>query len=320
MKKKFVAFMGAVVLAMPLSGCAGGTGTGTAESSAQAAQDSASDGSETVISQSSEQGVQGGEAGERVTISEVELEIEIKPQDTQGMVDKLKNITEDHGGRISSLATYMYEMEEEETQEETEGTEENRDTKGAGETEEAEETAGDAGSDSYYDDDYYYDDYYDDSYYDYYDRNSGTLWTRANIIVPEEQADEIIQQLTEGLKVTDRSDSIEDYTVQYQNLTGRIASLEEEKQRLTAMLEDARSSGKARTSEEGSDFLEQMIALENNLWSVTKELNTYRYGDDDNYNSSSYYHFHGSSLAEFESRKGKTLIAIYIYVNEEDES
>ncbi len=306
MKKLFLSSVAAVVLTISVSGCAGGTNDVVVEEESSPAGNG-----ETPISTSPAEASQDGKNGERVLISEVELELEIKPQDTQGMVEQLKTVTAEHGGYITGLITSMYEIEEEETKEEAE--EETED----GETKETEGMTEVEEEDSYYG----YDDYND--YYDYYDDyygKSSTLWTKVDIIVPEDQADEVIQQVTERYKVTNRSDSIEDYTIQYQNLTKRVADLEEEKQRLTAILEDIRSSGKVRTSEGGSEFLEKMINLENNLWSVTNELNTYRYGDGDYYSYRSYYYFSGSSLAAFEDRKGKTLIEISVYVNDEEES
>lgn len=253
--------------------------------------------------------------GERVIISEVDLDLEITPEDTVGMVEKLKALAAEHGGYISALSASQYDLleEEEEAGDPADQAEEEEDSLAALDAD-AEEEAEDSEYDRY--DDYY--DYYDYDYYDYY-YGGASRWAEASFVIPEEQADAFIKKLTQDCKVTDRIDEMEDYTTVYQNLVGRIRALEEEEQRLVAMLEEARLSGKGRLADEESGFLEKMMRLENNLWSTRSELDHYRYGSSEDDYYSSYYsnYFQGVSLSEFDARKGKTWIEVDIYVEEE---
>ncbi len=256
------------------------------------------------------------EEGERMIISEVDLDLEISPQDTVDMVEKLKTLVAEHGGYLSALSSSQYDFQEEEEESDDSTGEKDEDGLPADRNatlgeEEAE------GSEYDLNDDYGYDDY-DYDYWDYY-YGSASHWTEASILIPENQADEFIKKLTQDYEVIDRLDEMEDYTTVYQNLVGRIKALEEEEQRLILMLEEARLSGKGRLADEESGFLEKMMRLENNLWMTRDELDHYRYGSVEDSYYSSYYsnYFEGASLWEFDERRGKTLIEVDIYVAEE---
>lgn len=313
------------VLALQLAGCAGGESSSDSLPSAEA-----------VSGQNQEPGTEASGEGEQVVLSEIEFDLEVKPEDTPGLVNQVKEMVASHNGSVMSLITGMYETEGAPEEDGGEGVSAEsgerapENEKGNGEKESEETDPGFEselnGYDGYGEEDYkdydgYYEDYdgyYDDYYYGKYGKNC-QHWTSVKIMVPDSQVDEVLRQLSENGRVLDRQDYMEDYTVWYQGLAGRIAYLEDEEQRLISLLEDARSSGKARTADEDSDFLEKVMNLENHLWSVREELNVCRYGDMDDYRYGNYYDYDtysGKNLAEFEHRKGKTIIKIEIYVRE----
>lgn len=239
-----------------------------------------------------------GSANERIQVSEVTMELNIKPADTKDIVEKLKQYANEHGGYVSALETSLYDLDDEE--EMTSETESDSSSKKV--TMETESTSEDDTYDSYYSS--YYDDYY--SYYNY-------QWTTMSIVIPIEKSDALVKQLSSDYEVADQSESMTDYTSEYRSLLDKVAMLEDEEQRLISMLGDARSSGKARSSDSDSDYLEKVIQLENNLWETRNELNKCRFGDNSSY---SYYYSQGiDGLNDYEDMKGMSIISLNIYVD-----
>lgn len=141
--------------------------------------------------------------------------------------------------------------------------------------------------------------------------NHYDTWTTMTIALPPAGADALIKQLSSDYTVITQSETLEDHTDEYKSLLNRQSSLEDEEQQLLSLIKDARDSEKMRSSAADSDFINNIIQLENNLWMTRRELSQCRYGDLDDDN-----HKDRMNLSFLESMKDMELVNLAVYVDD----